>query len=261
MGVTKWTNEALAKLTGHPAEKFRDLAPRTRHLIATGQLKPPGRFFEIRVNGKTVSGNRSKPKPLPADLQRRLERLRKFDDQEKQRAERERKRNTQARLSRLMADWRPKPTSELDSKIQQQLKTQPAKHHEFLRLMYSGWIANNEAYFGGRLELPIILVKDTSQQQAQAWCEVEKRPCVIVFGEHTVAQKPRNYCLGILAHEQIHQAIAQHAGARAAWGKNLGHHEEFARICGNISKARGWRDAYVGPVSDLYSSCHWPHHH
>jgi hypothetical protein len=193
------------------------------------------------------------------DLQQRYNRLMESSaDLDKQRAA-AKKRDTAARVAKLLEGYEPKPKDPLDIAIAAQLKTQPEKHRDFLKLMYSGWVANNAAYFGGRLKLPIIKVVP-NQPDSQAYTDINVMPCVIAFCEKTPVKRSTNYCLETLLHEMVHQAIAQHAGAKAAWGTNQGHHAEFARICNNIAKARGWKDCYVGPVSDGHSACHWPHH-
>jgi hypothetical protein len=96
---------------------------------------------------------------------------------------------------------------------------------------------------------------------AQAECDIQHIPATITFDRATIRTQKKIHLLGILKHEMIHQAIAEFDGPAAAWDEpTLGHHQRFADICNRIAREEGWKDCYVGPVSDPHSACHWPNH-
>jgi len=268
MNLIEWHPRAVARRTGLPIEQCRKMGRSKRRAL----MDPEGEkrhlaeldAFLAQVNPKAFhktfggpSGQR--PAPMKPETRKRLDRIRAISKDLEAADKRRHVRERSARIAKLLDGWQPKPPSELDTKIQQQLKVQPPRHRATLNMLYRGAVAFNEAYFGGRLELPIITIADQLAGNAQANCEVYSTPIVINFAESTVADHSRVGLLDILLHEMIHQAIAQHDGPEAAWSAdNDGHGARFARIANRIAKQRGWPDCYEHCTHGSQAARFWP---
>lgn len=147
-------------------------------------------------------------------------------------------------------------TDGIDAKIRNQIATQREKYHPILHFLYDTWSYANAAFFGGQLQLPIINIEPLEHSLAN--CSITGAPTVITFNSKTIRNEDRETIADILTHEMIHQHLGEkYTNAKFHIG-NDGHHAEFATICNQISKARGWATVSHEIREGAQACRYWP---
>lgn len=241
-------------------------------------LIDPEAYRQIEDDRKAPVKPKPKPKPLSPETKARLDELERFFEQHKRTEAARKERELNARCDALgisrakqhkvttdervkrMLQYKPPKLDTLDDKIRGQINVQPEMNRRELRMLYNAWCAYNAAYFGNRLNLPIITVEKLSRN-VQADCSTNGTPCTIRFSPRTLWRSD-THMFDVLLHEMIHQALAQHHGSAVAWDERTkGHHQPFADIANRIAKARGWPDVSATkqhPCDSLPEAAYWP---